>query len=323
MTFILSTKDAYRQAVEAATGGKNTVMYDDKGNPSIMVCMTRQNYSDLIDGAPSSAHSAFIVNGQVKNEIWVSKFQNIVHDNRAYSLPGMDPRTSITYDQAKAACEAKGAGWHLMTDPEWALIAEYTKKNGSMPRGNNNYGQDIAAGYEKGLSVHMADATRTGRVATGSGPSTWSHDGTNEGIFDLNGNVVEWTHGLKIVDGIAHVMADNNFGDAETTWINTGVDITAGMTSGQRILTQRTGEIPNSPGMRWEGLAIPATADGVGSADYGNDGYWFNNTGERFPIRGGNWIDGVQSGVFALNLRNARSLAVTGIGFRSAFISSI
>ncbi len=50
MSFILSTKDAYRQAVEAATDGKNTVMYDDKGNPSIMVRIPRFNIGDVIDG---------------------------------------------------------------------------------------------------------------------------------------------------------------------------------------------------------------------------------------------------------------------------------
>ncbi len=37
MPFVFSIKDSYRQAVEAATGGKCTVMYDDQGYPSIMV----------------------------------------------------------------------------------------------------------------------------------------------------------------------------------------------------------------------------------------------------------------------------------------------
>lgn len=36
MAFTFSIKDTYRQAVEAASGGKQTVLYDDKGYPSIM-----------------------------------------------------------------------------------------------------------------------------------------------------------------------------------------------------------------------------------------------------------------------------------------------
>ena len=31
MAFTFSIKDTYRQAVEAASGGKQTVLYDDKG----------------------------------------------------------------------------------------------------------------------------------------------------------------------------------------------------------------------------------------------------------------------------------------------------
>lgn len=39
---------------------------------------------------------------------------------------------------------------------------------------------------------------------------------------------------------------------------------------------------------------------------------------ERLPFRGGNWNNGSQTGVFALNLNNARSYASASIGFRPA-----
>ena len=38
-----------------------------------------------------------------------------------------------------------------------------------------------------------------------------------------------------------------------------------------------------------------------------------------FPLRGGNWNNGVRSGLFNLNLNNVVSYANNNIGFRSAF----
>lgn len=40
---------------------------------------------------------------------------------------------------------------------------------------------------------------------------------------------------------------------------------------------------------------------------------------ERLPIRGGNWNNGSNAGVFALHLSHARSRSHTLIGFRPAF----
>lgn len=360
MAFIFSIKDSYRQAVEAASGGKNTVMYDDKGNPSIMVMVPRFNLSDVIDGAPNVPHPAFIVNGVVKSEIWISKFQNIVHDNRAYSIPGQDPRVYVTYDQAKSYCAAKGPGWHLMTNAEWAAIALWCKKNGKMPLGNNNYGKDHSATYERGKVVYRYDSggtTYDGRVATGSGPASWSHDGTNEGIFDLNGNVWEWVDGLKLLEGKIFVHQDNNFTTPESPgqaagWVDTGVyfdnttpgdntqtdhDIAGNIVLGaERTNPMYTGDPTGNPYYAYNyqtfetlapksGFTVPDLLKHLAiapiDANHGGDGLLVRNYGERVPIRGGRWGHGAYAGVFALLLRLARSISGYGIGFRAAFIS--
>jgi len=360
MPFVLSIKDTYRQAVESATGGKNTVMYDDKGNPSIMVCIPKFNLSDVIAGAPNTPHPAFVVNGVVKSEIWISKYQNIVHDGRAYSLPFMDPKTYVTYDQAKSYCTAKGPGWHLMTNAEWAAIALWCKKNGFMPRGNNSFGKDHSAMHERGKVTYTYNdngTTREGRVATGSGPASWSHDGTNEGIFDLNGNVWEWVDGLKLIDGKIYVHQDNNYNTPEEPrvvdqWVDTGVyfdNTTAGnanttssdiggdpVLGAERTNPMYTGDASTDPYYGYSHTTFEALAAKSGftvpdllkylaiapiDANHGGDGIWVRNYGERIPLRGGHWAGGSHAGVFALRLDGARSDSGHGVGFRSAYVS--
>ena len=84
-----------------------------------------------------------------------------------------------------------------MTNVEWAYIALWCKKNGFWPRGNNSYGNDYARTEEWGEVTHIYSGTTKGRVATGTGPAPWSHDGSPFGVFDLNGNVWEWVGGLR------------------------------------------------------------------------------------------------------------------------------
>lgn len=327
MSLIISVKDAYRQAVEAASGGKNTVMYDDKGNPSVMVAIPRFNLSDVIDGAPETPHPAFIVNGDVKDVIYISKYQNVVHDGRAYSLPGLDPRAAITFDQAKAACTTKGAGWHLMTNAEWAAIALWSKKNGTLPRGNNNFGADHSKPYETAIAATKGTDGRTNRTKTGTGPATWSHDHTPDGIYDLNGNVAEWTDGLKLVDGRIIHMNNNDFNSLETDWVqsNAYFDNVSGLVlNGSRTATSGT------PSKRFgqlgaaAGFEIPEVLKHLAIAPHDNetidDTVYVDLTGERFARRGGSWTGPSHAGAFYLNLNNARSNSTSNSGFRSAVV---
>lgn len=327
MTYIMSPKDTFRQAVEAASGGKNTVLYDDKGYPSVMVRIPRFNLSDVIDGAPATPHPAFIVNNEVKDEILISKYQNIVHDGRACSVPGADPRTSITFDQAKAVCAAKGAGWHLMTNAEWAAIALWSKKNNTLPRGNNNYGADHAFAHEKIVPALKDADGRTLRGKTGTGPANWSHDGTPDGIYDLNGNVWEWCDGLKVVDGRITVMTNNSFTTSESQWEQTksyfdnvgGLVLNSSRTAANGGVSKAFGGLSAAAS-----YAIPDLLKNLAIAPHDetsiDDVVYVNLEGERCALRGGSWGGGVVAGAFALSLNSARSDSSSDGGFRSAFV---
>lgn len=196
----------------------NKVLYDDQGLPSVMVRIPKMTYKELGLGDSTDVFPAFIVNGQEVDEIYISKYENVMYNNRAYSLPAKDPKTSINFDQAQTYCKNKGAGWHLMTRMEWALLAQWCFHNNCMPKGNNWYGKD----YTESAHDHAIPASRessgdhageTARVLTGTGPLTWSHDGTAAGIWDLNGNVFEWVGGMRTVYGELQVLVNNNAAD--------------------------------------------------------------------------------------------------------------
>jgi hypothetical protein len=244
MPLTISVPDALRQSVEAASGGKNTVLYDSNGYPSIMVVIPKFNLQDIDTSLGTGVHPAFIVNGVEKSEIFIGKFQAKVHDGVALSLPNQDPTTSVNFDQALNYCKAKGNGWHLMTRAEWAAIALWCWKNGFQPRGNTNYGKSSDAPYEAGRRVDgkaPGDTTGTPRTLTGSGPASWYHDNTPFGIADLNGNVWEWLGGLRLNNGEIQILQDNNAADntkdqssTSTEWkaINQNGSLVAPGTSG-------------------------------------------------------------------------------------------
>lgn len=253
----------------------NTILYDDVGLPSIMVRIPKMTYAELGLGSSTDTFPAFIVNGQEVPEIYISKYQNVVQNSRAYSLPARDPKTTINFDDAISACSAKGAGWHLMTRMEWALLAHWCKHNNCMPKGNNNYGKDISeeARYHAVPATYGtgADAGKIFHVLTGTGPLTWSHDGTHEGIWDLNGNVNEWVGGIRNVYGELQVLVNNNAADAsraQTAASDQWKCISA--VDGTFITPDGTGTTSNavrarwktSPSGHWE-WGIDTTADGT------------------------------------------------------------
>ena len=341
--------DEMKFTVEALSGGKNTVIFDDAGMPSIMVPINRAKYSELITGGSQDYHEAFKVSTVDKETLYLSKFLNVVVNSKAYSLAGKDPQTYVNADQALTYCRNKGRGWANTPYSLWSFLALWCRKNGTMPRGNNNYGKDHGYPLEKGTPA-MYDNGNPGRTLTGSGPNTWNHNWEEWGISDLNGNVWEWCSGMRIVDGEIQIIPYGNIFDPD-------VSQAAGSTAWKAIAADGTLVEPGTAGtLHWDwlsnkitlatsttdttdaghdtdynslalesGLTVPQIAKGYllypdePAGNYGGDKHWFNPVGERLPLCGGSWRDSAGAGVFAVLCGRPRSYSHFDFGFRSAY----
>lgn len=201
--------DDLKLAVENMTGGANTVLLDDIGMPSIVCALPRMRICDLYQGSTDeSTHPAWVVDGTIKEVVYVSKYMNFVAHGRAYSLPMKDPHIFAPFEECIGFCLNKGRGWHLLTNAEWMAVAQWSKRNGTRPRGNTGMGCSHLATYEKGVPTAM-NGRDVMRTATGSGPVTWTHNHQPSGIADLVGNMFEWVGGLRLLNGEFQIIAQN------------------------------------------------------------------------------------------------------------------
>jgi len=345
----MSNFDDFRLSVEALSGGSNTVKLDDIGMPSVMFVLPKYLSSQLNTNLGATVHPAWKINNAEKDKVYISKYQNIVVNNRAYSLPMQDPANTINFDNALAACRAKGELWGLTPMALWGAIALWCKTNGFMPRGNNSYGKDYSYTFEKGV-VTYNDGTNDCRTATGSGPNSWNHNNAPDGIADLNGNVSEWCAGFRVVGGEIQIIPDadcmlstSDMSAGSTHWkaiLQDGTLVAPGeantlkldyVSSKWQLATTITDQADSSRSCAFKdmqngGLTVPQIlkelavfpADGSG---YNAESFYLNNGAglECFPYRGGYWYNTSGAGVFCAYLYLPRSNTDTIIGFRSAF----
>ncbi len=344
-----SNFDDFKLAVEALSGGKNTVILDDIGMPSVMVQIPKMKMSQLIKGGSENVHPAFMVNGVEKDVMYVGKFHDIVINDRTYSLPMKDPRVNVTFDQGVEYNRNKGKGWSLMPYSLWCAIALWCRKNNCMPHGNNNYGSDADYPTEVGIeSGKDWDGKRTGRVLEGSGPASWYHDGTRAGIYGMNGNVWDWTAGMRLMNGEIQVipyancfMDDTSLSASSSLWksidvsgnlVNPGSANTLKWTTDNKLTAGDVTVKDESHSVSYASFGLDSSITTVPelakalllypdepNGDYGGDYHWWNTSGERVPFCGGNWDDSGGAGVFDVSAHDLRSRADGYIGARSAY----
>lgn len=212
MTTIFS-KDSLRASVEAASGGRQTVLYTALGQPTYMTVIPQFDGQSLDAGLPAGPHDMFMVGGVARSEYFVGTYQGQVVNGELLSLPGVAPSASLSADQSVAYARACGVGHHVMTNAAFAGLALWCRANGFQPRGNTNYGQSNDSPWETGRRIDGLSIGSTAgapRTLTGSGPVSWRHDNSPSGVADLNGNIWEWTPGMRLLAGEIQIIAGNN-----------------------------------------------------------------------------------------------------------------
>ena len=333
---------------------KNRIITDENGLGSVMVYIPRFNLNEVIEGASDTPHPAFVYDGKILDGIYISKFQNTVINGRAYSLPNEDPTTHVDFDEAIAACSAKGEGWHGMTAFEWGAIALWCQKNGFLPHGNNDGGKDIRE-EEIVARIAYCDLEKgVCRTATGSGPETWSHNGRTDGIYDLNANVWEWSGAMRLVYGEVQMCESISRQEVDSPYWR-AIDAS----TGELIIPDGTGKTKGSVKLDFrDGIWMYTSvardtlnknrfcdfakvyADGTlckkakeilyslallsANDDFDYEGvslYANNGASERIAFRGGRYGQGKNAGVFKTCLDDPRGFKGDPIGFRSVYYS--
>ena len=344
-------KDDLRASVEAATGGLVTVLYTAAGHPSFMNVIPKFNKQDIDASLGTGVHEAFIVNGVEKSELFIGQHLGIQKDGNLLSIPGVSPTTGANFDTFRGWAAANGPGWHMMTSVEWVAIALWCWKNGTLPRGNNDWGRDATSPWETAARVDggaIGNNTGIAKSFTGSGPASWRHNGQPSGIADLNGNLWDWVAGMRLQDGEIQVIQNNDAADntkdlsaGSALWKaidgSTGALVPPGSANAVKYAESGTADytLVRASGASFEGMTnpggtpvgatalarlkslglYPVAASGLGG------GIWHDVTGERLPTVGGSYHDGAAAGVFARYLKHPRTFLSGDLGARPAYVS--
>ncbi len=186
----------------ADDGFINKQISDDHGNISDMVRIPKTSWKGLGIGDSNELFPAFIVDGKEVDALYFGQYEASVNDSgAAVSVKGGIPKAGFTFDESSQLCINKGSGWHMTTRLEWMAVALWCIKHSCQPLGNNDRGKDITE------NNYVTERIPDFAMPTGTGRLTWTHNGTQNGIWDMNGNVAEWMAGIRIFNGEVQVLS--------------------------------------------------------------------------------------------------------------------
>lgn len=319
-----------------------TIIKDKNGIPDFMTLF----FMDPRDGKPDEKDvpDMFKVNGKIVQGVAISQFHNTEIKGVPHSLPYNMPIESKTFTQAEEMCKKKGPGWHLLTNTEFVYLLNEAEKMGKTIHGNTNYGKCADAPEERGA---LYDGYCT---LTGCDPLTWSHDGTEEGVFGLCGNYWEPVTGLRLRKGRIEYIKDNDAAAVDTSeesknWLaictkNSNAEHADMYCLDTLYLDVQMGSVTltdkqiagNWGGDHYRDLKLAGTLEevpeiihklGIVPKNYKEEkaGIWVDSTlEEAVPLRGSSFSGTSFGGAAALDLSGPRTGSDFSVSLRSALI---
>jgi hypothetical protein len=223
------------------------------------------------------------------------------------SQTGTAPWVNISQNSARSACSGLGAGYHLISNPEWMTIAANIASTGSNWSGGSVGDGALAQGHSDnspgGSCAASSDDNKgwvEGLDCTGQtqGAMPWSQKRTrtlsnNSTIWDIGGNVYQWIDYNNASDKP----------DPQASWVEYP-SITGSTT------TPKSHLVPLNSFQSWW-MDSWNSSQGIGRIYPGT-----NNGTSAALIRGAGWGNGTNAGPFTVWLDFAPSFVSSGIGFR-------
>lgn len=229
------------------------------------------------------------------------------HNDKIIFSPALP--SGVTVGSGDAYTVKRFGLWDLY---DWATVKYITAMRYAVnampyPKGNNNYGIDIGDTGLQNFGLPDPDEGDGShaycKILTGTGPTSWYHNGHVNGLWGLNGNVWSWVWckmGATVDRQIDAGFMGQGYGLPSTS---------------NYVVTLADAEAGNECGIN--DLALPKTV-AAGSDPAFDDCKFYQDVGARgFPV-GGRWAGGAAAGVFALGANSAPSYRSAYIGFRAS-----
>jgi prepilin-type N-terminal cleavage/methylation domain-containing protein len=238
------------------------------------------------------------------NDFCMMKYEATNVGGAAVSQAGSTPWVNISQTSAITAASAVCDGCHLMSEAEWMTVAANVLSVSSNWSGGAVGSGFIFSGHNDNspantLTASVSDTdgyNGTGNTAGSTQRRTLTLT-NGEVVWDLAGNVLEWTNAT-----IAGGQQPGIAGESAYGWKQW-----------------------NSPSIVWNGLPTNSRSSAISSVDstWTNSkgiGQLYSYVGEvstRAFMRGGHWYATSNAGVLTLYLSNAPSSTGTYVGFRT------